>query len=99
MFRAIFTLLSYVTLAGGLVAAVIDGTHSLGAGRLMLSSVGEVALPRFPNLPIWLYKLHPWLWEPVGEQLMRFPLCLFLGGVGVLCFMLKGRHSSSGGFA
>ena len=99
MFRAIFMILAYVSLAGGFIAAVIDGTRSLGAGRMVLGSTGDVLLPRFPNLPILLYKAHPMLWDPVGDQIMRLPFCLSLGGLGVLFLLLMGRKSGKKRFA
>ena len=99
MFRATFMLLAFVTLAGGFMAAVIDGTRSLGAGRLVFSSAGDVLLPRFPNIPILLYKAHPWLWDPVGEQLLRLPSCVFLGGLGVVLLLLMGRGPRKRSFA
>ena len=99
MFRAIFTILAYISLAGGFMAAVIDGTRSLGAGRMVLTSTGDVVLPRFSNLPIWLYKAHPFLWDPVGDQIMRLPLCLSLGGLGVLFLLLMGRKPRKNSFA
>ena len=99
MFRATFMLLAFISLAGGFIAAVIDGVRSLGAGRLVFSSTGEVLLPRFPNIPILLYKAHPWFWDPVGDQLMRLPICVFLGGLGVVLFLLMSRRSRKSSFA
>jgi hypothetical protein len=98
MFRAIFTLLAFVSLAGGFIAAVMDGVRSLGAGRLVFSSTADVLLPRFPNIPILLYKAHPWLWDPVGNQLMRLPICVCLGGLGVVLFLLMRRRSRKTSF-
>ncbi len=99
MLRGVFTIISYVCLAGGFVSAVIDGTRSLGMGVMIFTSTGAVLQPRFPNLPNLLFKAHPVLWDPIGVQLMGLPICFFLGGLGLLLLMIVGRKPERRGFA
>ena len=99
MLRGVFTIISYFCLAGGFVAAVIDGTRSLGMGGMAFTTAGDVLQPRFPNLPLLLFKAHPMLWDPIGVQVMRLPLCLFLGTLGLLLLMIIGRKPEKRGFA
>ena len=99
MFRAVFIIVSYLCLAGGFVVAVMDGTRSLGMGSLFLTSTGEFVQSRLPNLPVTLFRLHPLLWDPVGQQIMRLPMCLFLGGLGLLILIIASRKPERRGFA
>ena len=68
-------------------------------GGMTFTSTGDVLQPRFPNLPNLLFKAHPVLWDPIGVQLMRLPLCLFLGGLGLLLLVILGRKPEKRGFA
>jgi hypothetical protein len=99
MFRAVFMIVSYLSLAGGFMAAVVDGSRSLGTGGLYLTYTGDVIQGRFPGLPSLLHKVHPFLWDPLTVQVMRLPLCIFLGGFGLLLVVILGRRSEKVGFA
>jgi len=99
MFRGIFMIVSYICLAGGFIAVVMDGTRSLGMGSLFLTSTGDLVQVRFPNLPATLFSLHPLLWDPVGQQIMRLPVCIVLGGLGLVLLMIAGRKPEGRGFA
>ncbi len=99
MLRGFFIIAAYLCLTGGFVAAVVDGARSIGAGAVSLTYAEDVLRPRLPGLPALLDKISPWLWDPVMVQIMRVPLGLLLGLVGVAVLLMIRRKPGYDRFA
>jgi hypothetical protein len=95
MFRFLSRFLGLWLLAGAFVALVIDGTRSIAASRIVLTSVGEAwsVLHRasLEQFRAYIENDYPaWVWDPVTLNLLLAPLWALLGVLGIL-FALLGR--------
>ena len=98
MIRFLFSMAAYLALAAGFVSAVVDGTRSIAAGGLSITNVGGSLGARLPAIQSTIYQLHPLLWDPVAVRVMRLPLWLALGAIGlVLLWATRRRPASSSG--
>ena len=70
MIRFLAASLGYLLLAGGFVAAVVDGTRSIASSRLLVMPLREALDRMWPNATpafrAMLMQVHPALWDPVG---------------------------------
>ena len=88
MFRFLLRLVGLLSLAGAFAALVIDGTRSLAGGRVMLTPLSDLFAQRIGLIERGASSLHPVLWDPVATTLLRLPLWLSLGLLGVLLLQL-----------
>jgi hypothetical protein len=95
MFRFLFRFIGLWLLAGAFVALVIDGTRSVAASRIVLTTVGE-AWSVVHRSSLEIFRAHieasypAWAWDPVAITFLFAPLWVTLGVLGVL-FALLGR--------
>ncbi len=95
MVRFLFRFIGLWLLAGAFVALVIDGTRSVAASRIVLTTVGEAwSVVHRPSLE--LFRTHiegnypAWVWDPVAINFLLAPLWIALGVLGIV-FVLLGR--------
>ena len=95
MVRFLFRLIGLWLLAGAFVALVIDGTRSVAASRIVLTTVGE-AWSVVQRSSLEFFRVHvegsypAWAWDPVAITVLFAPLWAVLGVLGIL-FALLGR--------
>jgi len=99
MIRSLFRILGFLSLAGGFIALVYDGTKSIAGGALVLTPLGQLwnnvhstslqllqaAIERHVEP-----RVGQWLWDPVVLSILTAPACLVLGVLGAI-LMLIGR--------
>ena len=95
MVRFLFRFVGLWLLAGAFVALVIDGTRSVGASRIVLTTVGEAwSVVHRPSLELFRAYIEggypAWVWDPVAINFLLAPLWIALGVLGIL-FALVGR--------
>ena len=102
MIRFLVAFLGYLLLAGGFVAAVVDGTRSIASSRLMVMPLRE-ALDRMwptatPAFRAMLVQVHPALWDPVGLMLLAVPLAATLAVSGIVLVLISRRPAPTIGY-
>jgi hypothetical protein len=99
MIRSLFRILGFLSLAGGFIALVYDGTKSIAGGALVFTPLGQLwnnvhsttlqllqaAIERHVEP-----RVGQWLWDPVVLSILTAPACLVLGVLGAI-LMLIGR--------
>jgi hypothetical protein len=95
MIRFLFRFIGLWLLAGAFVALVIDGTRSVGASRIVLTTTGEawsvLHRPSLEQFRTYVEGGFPaWVWDPLVLNLLLAPLWAALGVLGIL-FALLGR--------
>ena len=80
------------------VAIVVDGTKSLAASELIITSLGEQWFKlHAPSLSISQAAIerhvHPFLWDPVITALLRWPTWALLGVLGFVLYLFGRRKS------
>ena len=90
MIRFLFRFIGLWLLAGAFVALVIDGTRSVAASRIVLTTVGEAwSVVHRPSLE--LFRAHivgnypAWVWDPVAIDFLLAPLWIALGRARNTC--------------
>ena len=98
MLRLLTRLIGLLLLAGGFIALIVDGTRSIAAGRLMVTSLSKGTAALFPGLYQALQanieNLSAFLWDPVMTTLMLAPVSVAFGGVGALLILLSHRRTA-----
>jgi hypothetical protein len=98
MLRLLTRLIGLLLLAGGFIALIVDGTRSIAAGRLMVTSINRGASAVFPGLyqsiQSSVENLSAFLWDPVLTTLMTAPVSVAFGGVGALLILLSHRRQA-----
>lgn len=99
MIRFLLRFLGFWILAGGFVALVVDGTRSIAASDLVVTSAraGWTALSSgsYSLVETRLMALAPWLWADLLSPILDFPLFVVLGVFGLLLMALgRGRRRS-----
>jgi hypothetical protein len=88
MIRFLFRLLGFLLLAGAFVSFVIDGTRSIAASALRVTSLGQtlevVAPGKVAQLQPMLEKLHPKVWDPAAQWLLGSPTAAVLAVIGLV---------------
>lgn len=88
MLRALSRTIGYLLLAGAFITAVVDGTRSIAASTVVLTSlqgfVDRVAPSAVTSLRGALLQAHALLWDPVATTLLRSPLAVALLVLGIL---------------
>jgi len=83
MLRLFLLITGYLALAGCFVSAVIDGARSIAGGALSITMMGDVLRGQLFAIQQAVSQIHPVLWDPVALRLMRLPLWLVLGVLGI----------------
>ena len=97
MFRQLIRLIAFLLLAGAFAAAVIDGSRSIGAYQLSLTSLGVTfywAMPaKFPLLqPFVEKKLGLFAWDPILLNILKAPtFAVFALIGGGLLYLMRRR--------
>ncbi|MGH6760571.1 MAG: hypothetical protein ACRECW_03145 [Phyllobacterium sp.] len=91
-------LFSLVTLAIAVIAAVIDAARSLGASRLVTTSLGESWMQLSPDTlsksGAWAEaNLYPLLWDPVLLAILKAPTWLFFLALAGLFYLASYRRN------
>ncbi len=98
MLRLLTRLIGLLLLAGGFIALIVDGTRSIAAGRVMVTSISRGTSAVFPSLYQSLQSsvenVSAFLWDPVLTTLMLAPVSVAFGGVGALLILLSHRRSA-----
>jgi len=98
MLRLLIRLIGLLLLAGGFIALIVDGTRSIAAGHVTVTSVSKGTAALFPGLYQTLQanveNLSAFLWDPVLTTLMLAPVSVAFGGVGALLILLSHRRTA-----
>ncbi len=99
MIRFLCLVAAYLALASGFVAAVVDGTRSIAGGALSVTTVDDVLKTHLAAIQQAVSHLHPLIWDPVTLGLLRLPLWLAMGAVGLALLWLARRRSHTPAYA
>lgn len=99
MIRFFLRFLGFWVLAGGFVALVVDGTRSIAASDLVVTSARAgwtaVSAGSYGLVEARLSALAPWLWADLVSPVLDFPLFVLLAVLGLLLMALgRGRKRS-----
>ncbi|MCX5496454.1 hypothetical protein OSH11_17240 [Kaistia dalseonensis] len=99
MVRWLVRLLGLFAIAGALIALVVDGTRSIAASTLTLTSLGQAWFSFDPDSlaaaqaavasHVEVY-VGAWVWYPVIQFLLTLPVWLVFGALGAL-LVLAGK--------
>ncbi|MBM3641918.1 MAG: hypothetical protein FJX15_11390, partial [Alphaproteobacteria bacterium] len=77
---------------------IVDGTRSIAAGRVMVTSVNRGTASVFPGLyqsmQASVEHVSGFLWDPVLTTLMTAPVSVAFGAVGALLILLSHRRQA-----
>lgn len=86
MLRFLFRTLGLLLLACAFAAAIVDGTRSIAADRIVFSTMGqamETFLPaQLAALQAAAGRVHPWLLDPGLALVLLLPMWLVAGALG-----------------
>ena len=95
-------------IAGALVALVVDGTKTIAASALTITSLGAswaavnpaslIRTQEFVQRNVETYVGH-WLWDPFVQWLLMLPTWLVLGALGAWLIYVGRRRSPSTAYA
>ncbi|MBV1707629.1 MAG: hypothetical protein KGQ37_10530 [Hyphomicrobiales bacterium] len=97
MFRLTLRLIGWLALAGGFVVLVINGTQTIAANHLVLTSFGALTQrllgPRYDALDAALQARHlQFLWHPVLTSIFAVPAFAILMVAGALVVLVTERR-------
>lgn len=96
MFRFLVRLAGLFALAGAVIALVVDGTKTIAASSLQVTSLGQAWFALDPSglqaaqLAVASHVeayVGGWVWHPMIQFLLTLPLWLVLGAVGALLIL------------
>lgn len=102
MLRFLVRLLGTLVVAGGFIAAVVDGARFVANGVLDFTPLGGVLFAAFPRQfpliePGVTRHVHPLLWDPVLLSLFTAPAFAVLTVLGLILLWLgRSRRSDVG---
>ena len=100
MFRFSIRIAGLLALAAAFAALVIDGTRSIAGGALSVTFMGAVLKNWEAEIErVITSRLHPFLWDPVTLEVMRLPVWVVLGMIGLLFMLVAQRRSTAIGFS
>jgi hypothetical protein len=104
MLRILIRFLGLLLLAGGFIALIVDGTRSLAAGRLLVTTLNKGASDLFPAAYRALQaaiesNLAPFIWDPFIVTLLLAPISLAFGGLGALLIVLSHKQHEAFGYS
>ncbi len=92
MIRFLLRFLGFWLLAGGFVALVVDGTRSIAASELVVTSARAgwtaISAGSYGQMEAHLSALAPWLWADIVSPLLDFPLFVVVAVLGLLLMAL-----------
>lgn len=93
MIGFLFRTIGYMTVAGGFVGLMVDGTRSIAASAIVFTSASSLGLrlfaERYVLLQPWVERnIHPLLWDPVLAALLRLPASVLALALGFLLLWL-----------
>lgn len=100
--RFVFRLLALSTLAIAVIAAVLDAARSLGASRLVTTSLAESWMQLSPDTLTrsgeWAEQhLYPLLWDPIVLSVLKAPTWLFFFALACLFHLASYRRRPAAG--
>jgi len=99
MIRFLFRFLGFWILAGGFVALVVDGTRSIAASSLVLTSLrsawASVAASSLTQVEAMVSAIAPWAWTRVLAPVLDVPLFAVLAVLGLLLLAIGRRRTRS----
>ena len=103
MLRFLVRAIGLLLLAGGFIALIVDGTRSLAASSLYVTSIDaalEAAGPAISQgLEKWvLAHLPHFVWDPVLVHFLRLPLSGAMLAFGGLCVLLTHKAPHEFGY-
>ena len=104
MVRYIIRLIGVVLLASALAALIIDGTRSIAASKLMVTTFGAMTGYLFPKTypalkPAIEQNIHPLLWDPFLVSVFWLPTFVILAVLGLLLIWMSRRRQVTIGYA
>ncbi|MGH6851913.1 MAG: hypothetical protein ACREDJ_01695 [Methylocella sp.] len=104
MFRLLSRFLGLCLLAAAFVTLLGDVTRSVAGGRLYVTPLGEwlkaLAPSKLAVVQSFVERhVHPFIWDPVLVDLMRFPVWLAVGAIGCLALWLGRKPAPRFGFS
>ena len=104
MIQFLLRIASVALLASAFASAVIDGTRSIAANAVTLTSFGETCGRLFPKAfpllqPMVQARLPAWVWNPVLVDLLRVPTWLVLAVLGLAVLRLSRRRKQPIGYS
>ena len=103
MIRFLFRFVGLLSLALAFIFLVYDGTKSIADQRLYVTKVAEVWATvhetSLPQVRPTLEGLAPWLWDPVGANVLNAPVCLVLVIIGTILLLLGRKRRPLIGYA
>lgn len=104
MFRFLFRFAGFLILAAAFVAAVYDGTKSIGGGQLYVTRLGDTWNAIDPASlqqlqPTVERYLAPWMWDPVVLGILMAPTWLVFGLLGSVLILLGRKKKPLIGYA
>lgn len=104
MLRIISRTIGLLLLAGGFAALIVDGTRSIAASALKLSSFGDLCGQIFPNSfpllqPAVERNIHPLVWDPILRGFFLAPAWLVLIAFGLLLLWMAQRRRAMVGYS
>ncbi|MCC2095588.1 MAG: hypothetical protein KDJ29_01775 [Hyphomicrobiales bacterium] len=103
MVRYIIRAIGVVFLASALAALIIDGTRSIAASKVMVTTFGVMASYMFPKgfaalKPAVEQQVHPLLWDPFLVALFWLPAFIVMAVLGLLLIWLARRREVTVGY-
>ena len=103
MLRFLLRAIGLLLLAGGFIALIVDGTRSLAASSLYVTSIDAALQTLAPAVYQSLEKsvlahLPHFVWDPALVHLLRVPLSGAMLAVGGLCVLLTHRAPEEFGY-
>ena len=103
MIRFLVRVVALVALAGAFAALVVDGTRSIAAGALLLTSFGSTFVTLFPKQfamiePAVEKHINPLLWNPVLVDVFLLPTWAVLAIFALLLMWLARRRPAKIGY-
>ena len=103
MLRFLVRAIGLLLLAGGFIALIVDGTRSLAASSLYVTSIDAALQTLAPAVYQSLEKsvlahLPHFVWDPLLVHLLRVPLSGAMLAFGGLCLLLTHKASQEFGY-
>ncbi|HXY59236.1 MAG TPA: hypothetical protein VEH76_11720 [Methylocystis sp.] len=103
MLRFLIRLLGLLLLAGGFISLIVDGTASLAAGSLYVTTLAAALQAQAPAFvdrlrDATLAHLPPAIWDMLSAVLRVAPVSLALCALGALLILMSHKGRRSRGF-
>jgi len=100
--RAFLRLLAYISLSLAIIAAVLDAARSVGASRLVMTSLRDSWQSFSPStlVPAEDYirsHLYPMLWDPLMLWIFETPTFIIFAALAFVLYVLGHRREQRAG--